>query len=712
MKKSVVTLAALILLSGTNVFAFDDYEKPVSNYYDTGVQLLKSHQYTNAIAEFRKALRSDPSDSSSRIQLINCYLARAAYYNNQAKEYQKAANDLRSAIFYMKFYELTPVDAAMLDNIRITETNLNNLLSALNADKSNKGRFNQGKSLRAKGEFAAAAVEFQASQIDTKYREDSLTALGEIYYLLNLNEQAANYLERALDINPKNADAHLKLARAYERLGSIDKAANEYNSALTKSSENADILLSLEGIWKRKVELAPDDAEAHANLGAVYQKKGNLDLALSEYQKAEKLNPTNVTTRMNMGTLFQAQKNYEQAIEAYDSILRLYPNTVLAYYYKAQSLRAMNLKDAAIQNYKLALNLEPNNEDIKKEMFELYEKDMTQEELLSYLYNETQKSPSDYLAQYKYAYELHKANKLDDAILHYNQSMKLNPNYVNTYINLAQAYKQKAEFGKAKSVLTDACGLFPENKVIKSQLLSIDAEAGNTLYNNASKLFEEKKYAEAIAMYGKISPATAESLVGIGASLQAQQKNKEAAEYYKKAYALDPQNADIAYYIALAYSNINDTANAKAYARKALATDAKNKNAQELLTYVIEQENIAMMDKAIALYEQKQYLPALELLNKVIAQDPKDSNAYYYRGMIYDDQKKYAPAIDNYKKAFVNNNQLTIANYSIALDYDYLKQYQNAYAYYKKFLASTKEQNEYTRYAQKRLQDLKNYAAK
>ena len=59
---------------------------------------------TSAITEFRKALRINYLDNSARISLINSYLARATYYANQEKNYEKAANDFRSALFYLKIY--------------------------------------------------------------------------------------------------------------------------------------------------------------------------------------------------------------------------------------------------------------------------------------------------------------------------------------------------------------------------------------------------------------------------------------------------------------------------------------------------------------------------------------------------------------------------------------------------------------------------------
>lgn len=710
MKKIILLLAVLMLFSSSFVRAEDDDAiKPVANYYEAGTQYLQSSQFTKAIVEFKKALRDNPSDESAKIQLTNAYLGRAAYYNNKLMDYKSTSNDLRSALFYMKYYDVTPVDAQTLDNITATETNLKNTLFSINADSTPKGRLAAGKSLRAQGEFAAAVTEFQASQADPKLRKDSLVALGEIYYILNLNEQAATYLERALYDDPKDADAHLKLARVYERLGNTDKAAKEYSSALTKSTENQDILISLENIWKQKVTANPDDAEAHANLGAIYQKKGNLAAALAEYQTAERLNPSSVTTRLNQGTLYQQQKQYETAIEAYDSILRLYPNYTQAYYYKAQCLKALNMKDAAIQNYKLAISLEPDNKQMQEELFSLYKNDMTPEEILKYMYGEVQKTPNNADVLYDYAYELHKNKKFDDAIIYYRKSLQFEPNSPDAYLNIAAAYKQKSDYDNAGKTLKEAKGLFPDNAEIKKQLAVYETESTATLYTNASDMFKKGKYQDAITVYKKITPETPEAFVGMGASYQALKNYPSAIESYKKALALEPTNADTAYYIALAYSDNEDQPNAKIYAQKALGLAPNNKNAKELLAYLEDLERSDLGDQIDKLFEQKQYNEALALVTKAIGLYPKTAEFHYTMGMIYDEQKKYWPAIESYKKSLIYDTSYAVANYSVAVDYDYLLRYKDAVTYFKKYIAMDKTDNEYTKYAKKRIQELKKY---
>lgn len=731
MNKKIILTLFILSICNINTIAFSstpdniteinstnytkEYEIP-SEHYNNGLNYLKASKYTEAISAFRNALREKPENKAARIQLINAYIARAQYSNNKAMDYNKTANDLRSALFYLRYYNAEPIDARYLSDVNNLEATVDNILYAINADKTAKGRCTMGRSLRAQGEFAAAATEFHKSILtDNSCQKIATANLGEIYLILNLNNQAIKYLNQAINLDPQNITLQLKLACAYEKTNKIDLAAEQYNLALENAENKEDVLSSLENIWKQKINANPSDAEAHANLGAVYQRKGNFELAQSEYEKAEKLNPSNINTRLNLGTLYQAKKEYETAISAYDTIIAVNPNFKLAYLYKAQCFAAMGNKTAAIENYKIALNLDPSNQAIKTEMEKLLEENMTPEQKLAMYYNQIQKDNNNPELAYKYAYELHKAGKLTDAIIYYNHTIELNPNNQDAYINLVQAYTQQKNYDKANSTIQKAKQLFPQNELIKKQALSLNAEITSTLYSTAAILYQEKKYLDAINTYKKISPETAESLLGIGACYQALNNNLQAAEYYSKSLQKDPNNAETAYYSGLAYANSGNFDKAKFYAQKALFIEPNNKNAKELMSYVIEQETTTKMDKAIELFENQQYTQSLNLLNTIISLNNADSTAYYYRAMIYDNQKKYQLAINDYKKAIQYNPQMLISYYSIAVDYDYLGQYADALTYHKKYLNETQkigETNDYTRYSSSRIQDLKQYEQK
>ena len=70
-----------------------------TEHYNAAQNFLAQNQYSSAIVEFRKAMRINYLDNSARIGIINSYLARATYYANTEKYYEKAAIDFRSALF-------------------------------------------------------------------------------------------------------------------------------------------------------------------------------------------------------------------------------------------------------------------------------------------------------------------------------------------------------------------------------------------------------------------------------------------------------------------------------------------------------------------------------------------------------------------------------------------------------------------------------------
>ena len=75
---------------------------------------------------------------------------------------------------------------------------------------------------------------------------------------------------------------------------------------------------------------------------------------------------------------------------------------------------------------------------------------------IDFLYKNVQNSPMDANAYYEFAYELHKAGKIDDSITYYNQTIKLDKTKTDAYINLSQAYRQKKDYANAYNVIKKA----------------------------------------------------------------------------------------------------------------------------------------------------------------------------------------------------------------------------------------------------------------
>lgn len=701
MNKFIICVLTLVFF--TIVPAFAGFKE----HFDLGQQYLSNYQYSGAITEFKSALRINYLDNSARIGLINSYLARGTYYANTDKDYKKAADDYRAALFYLVYYPNANQVKNSSQAIVQVSSNLNRCLNTINFDTSAQNRFNTAKQLRAEGNFAAAAYEFNQALTDTAFIKESFEQTGDIMKLLGNDPKAAEYYKKAVSVAPNDINLRLAYAKMLDKLGSSDAAVEEYNFILTKTTDNKDVLYSLERIYKRKLEETPNDASVTANLGAIMQKQGNFDEALRYYSKAEYLDPSNVNTRINVGTLYQQKGDYKTAITAYDSVLILYPDNIQANINKAQCLYKLGDNKGALDIYKKILAKEPNNEIAQTEMVNMVKDTMTPLQFAEYVKKNNPQNAANIL--YAYALDLHKQNKLTDSIALYNEVIKIEPDNAEVYVNLAIAQGQNKNYDNAIATLNTAKSKFPNNSQVIDAIKSINAQATDEKLELAANYFNNKDYQNAANEYLKIQPATSDTMLGAASAFQNLGDNDKAIQYYKEAFKLAPTNSDIAYYIAALYAEKEDISNAQTFAQKSIALNKNNKYAKELLESLNAQISSQNLERAIALFDEEKYNESLALLNQILSSNPKDAYALYYRGMIYDAQKKYNEAISDYKKAISYNPDLAIVNYLIGVDYDMMEKYKDAISYYKAFTATYSEDDDFKKYADTRIGELAPY---
>jgi len=116
----------------------------------------------------------------------------------------------------------------------------------------------------------------QAAPLLAKLKKDPnnsalLMQIGAVYHSAHLFKDAATYYGMAVQLDPKNVDAHTKLAISLFRSGDTDPAIAELNRALS---------------------LDPKNPNALFNLGMIrLQGKNDPKGALASWQKLLKLNP-------------------------------------------------------------------------------------------------------------------------------------------------------------------------------------------------------------------------------------------------------------------------------------------------------------------------------------------------------------------------------------------------------------------------------------
>ena len=83
--------------------------------------------------------------------------------------------------------------------------------------------------------------------------------------------------------------------------------------------------------FKAAIDIDPNDAKAHHNLGVTYAKQGKSDLAVEAYQAAIDIDPSYAKAHYNLGNAYGRQDKSDLAIEAYQAAIDIDPSYAKAH---------------------------------------------------------------------------------------------------------------------------------------------------------------------------------------------------------------------------------------------------------------------------------------------------------------------------------------------------------------------------------------------
>ena len=118
-------------------------------------------------------------------------------------------------------------------------------------------------------------------------------------------DEAVACFRRALELKPDYAEAHYNLGNALKDQGKLDEAV---------------------ACYRRALELKPDFAEAHNNLGIVLSDQGKPDEAIACYRRALELKPDYAGAHSNLGNILKDQGKPDEAAACFRRALELKPD--------------------------------------------------------------------------------------------------------------------------------------------------------------------------------------------------------------------------------------------------------------------------------------------------------------------------------------------------------------------------------------------------
>ncbi len=147
-------------------------------------------------------------------------------------------------------------------------------------------------------------------------------------------EQAVEAHLRALEVDPRIAQAHVNLISLYARLGDAEKAERHYQSAMEINPDlpdchynygvllyNRNDLPGAEKCFRNALEINPYYAEAHNNLGVLLERKGDTAAAEKHYRAAVENKPDYRLAHFHLGRVLTNRRRFAEGIAHFKKTL-------------------------------------------------------------------------------------------------------------------------------------------------------------------------------------------------------------------------------------------------------------------------------------------------------------------------------------------------------------------------------------------------------
>lgn len=336
------------------------------------------------------------------------------------------------------------------------------------------------------------------------------------YGLNNLGrfEEAIQYAEKALKLNPRSGVAYSNKGFALDALGKLDEAIECYDKA---------------------IELSPTYTNAYYNKSIAVFKMGKTEEAIELLDKVLEIDPDDLDAITSKGYCLNELGKYEKAIECFDTAIEKYPKDPYPYVCKATSLYYLGKYDNALEECNKAIKLEYTFPDsyIWKAKILVEKGDI----------EEARKSCDEFLAiaedasvyDMKGQIYLHEYN-YPEAIKLFDKAIEVDPSYEDSYINkiyclyLQKNYKECIEF--ATKVQT----IFPNS-----------ADIPWYIGDCYSIMMEPEKAIEYLKKAHELNPKDVGILTSIAWEYYSLEDYAKASEYAEKAAEISADDESVKY---------------------------------------------------------------------------------------------------------------------------------------------------------------------
>ncbi|HTB81564.1 MAG TPA: tetratricopeptide repeat protein [Opitutaceae bacterium] len=267
-------------------------------------------------------------------------------------------------------------------------------------------------------------------------------------------QEAISDFQRSLQLKPDYAEAHYNLGKAFVHLGRLPEAIEQYRKAL---------------------RIRPEHADTYDALGNALYQEGQVAEAIEQYRQALRIQPLHANAHNNLGVALAQLGRLPEAIEQYQEVLRLRPDNVEAHNNLGIALVRSGRLPEAIEQYQQALQLNPNHAGVRTDLgIALAEMGRLPEAIEQY--EQALHLQPDYPEVHlNLANALLRSNRATEAIGQYKEALRLKPGFAEAHFNLGIALIQTGQATEAIAQFEQLLRITPNDTQARNILARLRA---------------------------------------------------------------------------------------------------------------------------------------------------------------------------------------------------------------------------------------------
>ena len=309
----------------------------------------------------QEALALNPNRADVHLQLGIIFKKRADIYKNNSQKKQEDAA-LEEAAKHYQQAAMLQLDAQLWYELGLLYERQKKIKAVRIYDKAIQLDPNFARAYYRRGDFrlnykvgrvsvrmyepqVAVPDLKKAIELDPKLA-DAHFSLGTAYHQMDMPEEATAEFVKTVEFDPNNVKAHIYLAQDYAAAGENKKVIEHLSKAAELDDTNAEVLKALGAMQlkhggdsgvkaaqealKKALELRPDDAEILMNYAYTLYLDRLFNEAIDKFKKAIEILPDYPEAHYNLALSYRAVRKHELAQLHWTKVTQLVPGTPLA----------------------------------------------------------------------------------------------------------------------------------------------------------------------------------------------------------------------------------------------------------------------------------------------------------------------------------------------------------------------------------------------